>query len=87
MLVNGDKLKKWRGLGNDFGCSSHLCLNKEYSKRSGVVHLKNDKAFKVQGMCFICIKMFDTLEFLLEDVRYGSYLLMNIFCIDINNVK
>jgi len=53
----------------DCGCSYHMCLKNEYFeisklKEGGVVHLRNDKACKIQGICSFHLRMFDNHEFL-----------------------
>jgi hypothetical protein len=63
--------------------SYHMCLMKEYFetlelKEGGVVHLRNDKALKVQGTSLICLRMFDNHEFILQDVRYVPKLKQNL---------
>jgi hypothetical protein len=38
--------------------------------------LRIKQTLNVQGICIICIKMFDTFEFLLQDERYKSHLFL-----------
>ncbi|MCH88060.1 heat-shock protein, partial [Trifolium medium] len=57
----------------DSGCSYHMCSKKEYFEtlelvEGEVVHLADGNTCKVQGMCSICLTMFDNCEFLLHDV-------------------
>jgi hypothetical protein len=56
------------------GCFYHMCPIEEYFetlklKECGVVHLRNDRACKVQGLSFVCLMMFDNREFILRDVN------------------
>jgi len=72
----------------DFGCSYHICKRKEYFetlelKEGGVVRLGNNKAYRIQGMATIRLKMFDDCDFLLKNVRYIPELKRNLISISV----
>jgi len=72
------------------GCSYHMCpMEQSFEtlklKEGGVVHLKNDKACKVQGLSFVHLMMFDNREFILQDVKCVPKHKQNLLLISICN--
>jgi len=65
-------------------CTYHMCLMKELfetlkMKEGGLVLLGNNKAYKVQNMGYIRLKVFNNQEILLQEVRYIPELKRNLF--------